>query len=74
MSVRRQGVTLFSALLVLVATLVSLQLWLLMVSVDALLIGRARTLVTASSASTVLLLINVGLLRYVLRFDREQSR
>lgn len=73
MSVRRQGVTLFSALLILVATSVSLQLWLLMVSMEALLSGRPRVLLSAASASTILLLLNAGLLRYVLRFDREQS-
>ncbi len=71
MSVRRQGTTLFSAILILVVTTVVLQLWLLTVSVEALLSGAYKTLVPAAAGSTVLLLINVGLLRYVFRFDRD---
>jgi hypothetical protein len=74
MSLRGQGTTLFSAILVLVATTVILQLWLLTFSMEALLRGHYSTLVPASIASTVLLAINVGLLRYVFRFDREAKR
>ena len=71
MSVRRQGTTLFSAILILVATTVVLQLWLLTVSVEALLSGAYKTLAPAAAGSTILLLINAGLLRYVFRFDRD---
>ncbi|HEX8925656.1 MAG TPA: DUF6755 family protein [Terriglobales bacterium] len=71
MSVRKQGTTLFSAILALVATTVVLQLWLLTVSMEALLGGNRSTLLPAAIGSTVLLLINAGLLRYVFRFDRE---
>ena len=71
MSVRRQGTTLFSAILILVVTTVVLQLWLLTVSVEALLSGAYRTLVPAAAGSTILLLVNAGLLRYVFRFDRD---
>jgi hypothetical protein len=71
MSVRRQGTTLFSAILILVVTTVVLQLWLLTVSVEALLSGAYRTLVPAAAGSTILLLVNAGLLRYVFRFDRN---
>jgi hypothetical protein len=71
MSVRRQGTTLFSAILILVVTTVVLQLWLLTVSVEALLSGAYKTLVPAAAGSTILLLINAGLLRYVFRFDRD---
>lgn len=74
MSLRTQGTTLFSAILVLVATTVILQLWLLTFSMEALLRGHHSTLVPASIASTVLLAINFGLLRYVFRFDREAQR
>ena len=71
MSVRRQGTTLFSAILILVVTTVVLQLWLLTVSVEALVSGAYRTLVPAAAGSTILLLVNAGLLRYVFRFDRD---
>ena len=71
MSIRKQGTTLYSAILALVATTVVLQLWLLTVSTEALLAGRRSTLIPAAIGSTVLLLINAGLLRYVFRFDHE---
>lgn len=74
MSVRTQGTTLFTAILILVATTVVLQLWLLTVSTEALLSGQTKTLVPAAAASTLLLLINAGLLRYVFRFDRDLER
>ena len=71
MSLRTQGTTLFSAILVLVATTVVLQLWLLTFSMEALLRGHYSTLIPAAVASTILFGINAGLLRYVFRFDRE---
>jgi hypothetical protein len=74
MTLRRQGTTLFAAILVLVASAVVLQLWLLTVSMEALLSGQYRTLVPAGGASTLLLAVNAGLLRYVFRFDRDVQR
>jgi CHASE2 domain-containing sensor protein len=74
MSVRSQGTTLFSAILILVATTVVLQLWLLTFSMEALLRGHFSTLVPAAIASTALFAVNAGLLRYVFRFDREAQR
>lgn len=71
MSLRRQGTTLFTAILVLVATTVIVQLWLLTVSTEALLSGQTKTLVPAAGGSTVLLFINAALLRYVFRVDHE---
>lgn len=71
MSLRRQGTTLFAAILALVASAVVLQLWLLTVSMEALLSGKYKTLVPAAAGSTVLLVVNAGLLRYVFRFDRD---
>ncbi len=71
MSLRTQGTTLFSAILVLVATTVVLQLWLLTFSMEALLRGHLSTLIPAAIASTVLFGTNAGLLRYVFLFDRE---
>ncbi len=66
---RRQGTTLFTAILVLVASAVVVQLWLLTVSMEALLSGEKGTMLPAAIGSTVLLAINAGLLRYVFRFD-----
>jgi hypothetical protein len=71
MSIRRQGSTLFAAILALVASAVVLQLWLLTVSMEALLSGQYKTLVPAAAGSTLLLAVNAGLLRYVFRFDRD---
>lgn len=74
MSIRTQGTTLFSAILVLVATTVVLQLWLLTFSMEALLRRNYSTLIPAALASTALFLVNAGLLRYVFRFDREAQK
>jgi membrane protein implicated in regulation of membrane protease activity len=74
MSIRTQGTTLFTAILILVATTVALQLWLLTFSMEALLRGSFATLIPAAIASTFLLIINALLLRYVFRFDREAKK
>ena len=71
MSFRAQGTTLFAAILILVASAVVLQLWLLTVSMEALLSGEYKTLFPAATGSTVLLAVNASLLRYVFRFDRD---
>ncbi len=71
MSVRTQGTTLFTAILILVGTTVVVQLWLLTVSTEALLSGQTQTLIPAAVGSSVLLLINTSLLRYVFRFDHD---
>ena len=74
MSVRSQGTTLFSAILILVGTTVVVQLWLLTVSTEALLSGQTKTLIPAAAGSSLLLLINACLLRYVYRFDHDVER
>ena len=74
MTIRSQGSTLFSAILILVSTTVVVQLWLLTFSMEALLRGQFGTLIPAALASTALLLVNGGLLRYVFRFDREAQK
>jgi len=74
MSLRTQGTTLFSAILILVATTVVVQLWLLTFSMEALLRGQFKTLLPAAIASTLLLGINAGLLRYVFRVDRDVQK
>ena len=71
MTTRTQGTTLFSAILVLVATSVVVQLWLLTVAMEAMLSGHRQILVPSAAGSTLLLLVNGGLLRYVFRFDHE---
>ena len=58
-------------MLAFVGAAVVLQLWLLTVSVESLLSGTYKTLIPAAVGSSVLLLINAGLLRYVFRFDRD---
>jgi len=74
MSVRTEGTTLFTAILILVACGVVVQLWLLTVSMEALLANQRTTLLPAALGSSLLLLINAGLLRYVFRFDHEVQR
>ena len=55
MSTRGQGTTLFSAILILIATAVVVQLWLLTVAMEALLSGKHQILLPAAAGSTVLL-------------------
>jgi uncharacterized membrane protein YeaQ/YmgE (transglycosylase-associated protein family) len=74
MSVRSQGTTLFTAILVLVATAVVVQLWLLTVSMEAFVSHESRILIPAAIGSTILLAVNAGLLRYVFRFDHDVQR
>ncbi len=71
MSMRSQGTTIFSAILGLVACTVVVQLWLLTVSMEALLGHQTHILIPAAAASTVLLVVNAALLRYVFGVDRE---
>jgi hypothetical protein len=71
MRTRQQGLTLFMAILWLVATVVVIQLWLVAAALDALLAGAVAILVPAAVASLLLFLLNYGLLRFVLRFDRR---
>jgi hypothetical protein len=71
MSIRTQGTSLFTAILILVTCAVVVQLWLLTLSMEALLAHQTRTLVPAALGSSILLLINAGLLRYVFRFDHR---
>ena len=41
---------------------------------EALLAHQTRMLIPAALGSSILLLINAGLLRYVFRFDHEMQR
>ena len=69
METRQQGSTLFSAVLVLIAILVVIQLWLVAAAVDALMARQTTVLVPTAIASTVLLVLSGGLLWYVVSFD-----
>ena len=69
METRQQGSALFSAVLVLIATLVVIQLWLLAAALDALLGRQLNVLVPTAMASIVLFGMSGGLLWYVVGFD-----
>ena len=69
METRQQGSTLFSAILVLIAILVVIQLWLVAAAVDALLARQTGVLVPTAVTSTALLVLSGGLLWYVVSFD-----
>ena len=69
METRQQGSTLFSAVLVLIALLVVIQLWLVAAAVDALMARQIAVLVPTAIASSVLLVLSGGLLWYVVSFD-----
>lgn len=69
METRQQGATLFSAILVLIAILVVIQLWLVAAALDALLARQFVVLVPTAVASIVLFVLNGGLLWYVVSFD-----
>jgi hypothetical protein len=66
---RKQGSTLFSAMLVLIATLVVIQLWLVAVAVEGLLARDLAVLAPAAIASLGLFALSGGLLWYVVSFD-----
>ena len=77
METRQQGSTLFSAVLVLIAMLVVIQLWLVAAAVDALLSRQMVVLLPTAIASGVLFALSGGLLWYVVSFDarlRHASR
>jgi len=66
---RQQGTILFSAVLVLIALLVVIQLWLVAAAVEALLSRQIGVLVPTAIASYGLLLLSGGRLWYVVSFD-----
>ncbi len=71
METPQQGVTLFSAILVLIGTLVIVQLWLLAASLDAVYSHHFGVLLPAAASSLVLFLLGGGLLWYVIAFDER---
>ena len=69
METRQQGSILFSAVLVLIALLVVIQLWLVAAAVDALLARELAVVVPTAVASIALFALSGGLLWYVVSFD-----
>lgn len=69
METRQQGSTLFSAILVLIALLVVIQLWLVAAALDALFARQFAVLLPTAFASGGLFAMTAGLLWYVMSFD-----
>ena len=69
MDTRQQGSILFSAVLVLIALLVVIQLWLVAAALDALLARQFVVIVPTAIASGMLFVLSGGLLWYVVSFD-----
>ena len=69
METRQQGSILFSAVLVLIALLVVIQLWLVAAALDALFAQEFSILVPTAVASGVLFVLSGALLWYVVSFD-----
>lgn len=68
-SLRAQRKALVSAMLVFSVLLVLLQLWLLTATVNAVLDGDASMALPAACVSAACLALNLGLLRYLIRFE-----
>ena len=69
METRQQGSVRFSAVLVLIALLVVIQLWLVAAALDALVARQFVVLVPTAVASGVLFALSGGLLWFVVSFD-----
>jgi hypothetical protein len=67
---REQRLTIIYGMLCIVLILVVLQLWLLTATMNAYLGGDDGVVWPAAGASTVCLLLNLGLLRYLYRIER----
>ena len=69
MKTRQQGSTLFSAVLVLIALLVVIQLWLVAAALEALFARQLAVLAPTAIASGILFVTSGALLWYVVSFD-----
>ena len=74
METRRQGLTMITALCVLIAVVLIIQLWLVAAALDALLSADTGVLVPSAVVSLALFLLNAGLLWYVVTFDERVRR
>lgn len=70
---REQRMTIVYGILCIVLILVILQLWLLTATMNAFLGDDDSVIWPAAGASTVCLLLNLGLLRYLYRSERPQT-
>lgn len=70
---REQRTTIVNGMLCIVLILVILQLWLLTATMNAFLGGDEAVIWPAAAASTVCLLLNLGLLRYLYKIERRQN-
>lgn len=66
---RSQRVTIATAVLLFVVLIVVLQLWVLVATVNAYQGGDTGVALPAALVSSALVLLNLGLLRYVRRFE-----
>ena len=71
---RDQRTTVVYGILGFVVVLVILQLWLLTATMNAYLGGDSAVIWPAGLASTVCLLLNAGLLRYLRRLEQAAAR
>jgi hypothetical protein len=74
METRTQGLTLITALCVLIGVVLIIQLWLVAAALDALLGGDTSVLMPSALVSLALFVLNAGLLWYVLTFDERVRR
>ncbi|HEY7957519.1 MAG TPA: DUF6755 family protein [Polyangia bacterium] len=74
METRRQGLSLMTALCLLIGTLLVIQLWLVAASLDALYAGDVGVLVPAALVSLGMFAVNGFLLWYGADFDRRLKR
>jgi cytochrome bd-type quinol oxidase subunit 2 len=72
METRTQGLPLFSAILLLIAIVVVIQLWLVAAAVEALMARETAVIVPTAIASAVLFMLSAGLLWYVASFDARR--
>jgi hypothetical protein len=70
---RQQRTTIINGMLAFVLMLVVLQLWLLTATMNAFLGGDQAVIWPAAAASTLCLLLNAGLLRYLYQLDRTRQ-
>jgi hypothetical protein len=68
---RKQALSFFTVVVVLIGVSFVLQLWLLSASLEGLLLGNGELATPATAASAVLCAVNAGMLAYVLRVDRR---
>lgn len=71
---RRQGLTLFTGVVISIGLVVVVQLWLLSVAMDAFASGDVSTTAASAGASLALFALNGAFLLYVRRFELHLRR